>query len=76
MMSCFAAMIACYCLMELDPRLFDKIEEEPIPEAGKGAHNTDYSLYSMKTPAKHLNSICFRKGELCPKAERLMTRKR
>jgi len=38
------AMIACYCLMELDPRLFDKIEEEPIPEAGKGAHNTDYSL--------------------------------
>lgn len=49
----FAAMIACYCLMELDPRLFDRIEEEQIPEKGKGAHNTDYSLFDdedSKTP--------------------------
>lgn len=44
----FAAMICCYCLMELDPRLFDMVEEQLAPEDGRGAHNTDYSLFDQE----------------------------
>lgn len=41
----FAAMICCYCLMELDPRLFALVEEEPLPDNNRQAHNTDTSLF-------------------------------
>jgi hypothetical protein len=41
----FATMICVYCLMELDPRLFRMVEEEPPPDDGRGAHNTDFSLF-------------------------------
>lgn len=41
----FAAMICTFCLMELDPRLFKRVDEEPLPEDGRGKHNTDFSEY-------------------------------
>lgn len=46
----FAAMICIYCLMELDPRLFTMLDEEPPPDDGRGAHNTDYSLFDDQKP--------------------------
>ncbi len=41
----FAAMICCYCLMELDPRLFKMSDQhdEPLPDPNRGKHNTDHS---------------------------------
>jgi hypothetical protein len=41
----FAAMICCYCLMELDPRLYQVLDNEQIPVPGMGKHNTDFSEY-------------------------------
>lgn len=42
----FAAMICCYCLMELDPRLFNTVDQEqPLPDKNVQKHNTDFSLY-------------------------------
>lgn len=44
----FGAMICCYCLMELDPRLFTMLDEAPLPDDGRGAHNTDFSLFDKQ----------------------------
>lgn len=41
----FAAMIAVYCLKELDPKLFEISSNDQLPEPGKGAHNTDHSIF-------------------------------
>lgn len=41
----FAAMICCYCLMELDPRLFTLVEPQPEPDPLRQAHNTDVSVF-------------------------------
>lgn len=41
----FAAMICCYCLMELDPRLYAMVDSEQIPIPGVGLHNTDHSIF-------------------------------
>lgn len=49
----FGAMICCYCLMELDPRLFKRVDEEPLPEDGRGAHNTDFSLHDDQKPGEN-----------------------
>lgn len=41
----FAAMICCYCLLEMDPALFQKIETDQLPDPKVGKHNTDFSLF-------------------------------
>jgi hypothetical protein len=40
-----AAMICVYCLMELDPRLFNMVEDQAPPDPNMGKHNTDHSLF-------------------------------
>lgn len=48
----FAAMICCYCLMELDPRLYAMVDNEQIPIPGMGKHNTDYSEFDDVVPGQ------------------------
>ncbi len=48
----FAAMICCYCLMELDPRLYAIMDNEQIPVPGMGKHNTDHSEFDDIVPGQ------------------------
>lgn len=48
----FAAMICCYCLMELDPRLYSIMDNEQIPVPGMGKHNTDHSEFDDVIPGQ------------------------
>jgi hypothetical protein len=48
----FAAMICCYCLMELDPRLYAMVDNEQIPIPGIGKHNTDHSEFDDIIPGQ------------------------
>jgi hypothetical protein len=41
----FAGMICVFCLLELDPRLFELVETEQVPDPTRGLHNTDHSLF-------------------------------
>jgi len=41
----FAAMICCYCLLELDPKLFAAVETPPVRDPKIQRYNTDYSLF-------------------------------
>lgn len=47
----FSAMICVYCLMELDPRLFEMVDDSPPPDPNLGKHNTDHSLFDEQDEA-------------------------